>query len=1308
MKQNIFFENFVKSESVKGFLSTFKSLSEKGFAYEMVCNILTRFGFVEEFGIGCEHFEGNLNNGLQTLEEVKSLDYLTKSTTNYKKIKTGCSDITLKKDGVFYFCSVKYRDDMSMGLKDYDVNDIISVVTLLSPATKYEVVLFVMNKSLVIEKMKNAQSSQCLTKKIKFVIGLEEIESYFGQFKKHIHKNVDYDQYFFNRTKSFLRLRFHQELIIKKTLTCLRDGEKDVLWGCKPRSGKTYMAAGLIRELSVSVLITTNHPTEVRSQFMEMFEEYKDFEDWKFINIKKGEDLSMINGCNKNDKTIVFVSKQLLQTMDFKKLRDKFGLVVYDENHDGGTTSVCENLLRSLNCARVYLTGTPMKTIKKWNIPENCRLMWTLEDEKMCKKVMENIFSTDYFCQDKEGDDMIQNLIKNDLIEEEFKYYTKLPDLKFITVLYNMDLYRSLLKDVSDSVYGFSFTTLFSLTKDKAQFNFREEVKMFLRYISGSRREVDYKKGDQSIFKRIDGLLQKSGSRECKTQLWFLPPNNIDQISTNLKTLMKEDRILKEYEVLIVNSKQTISDVKLEIKKVEGKLIILAGSMLQLGVSIHSCDVVMLFNDTSSCDRLIQQSYRSMTESENKKVGIVVDLNPGRMISIINCITPSNLGVKQSLEYNYTYNLIGVDVDTYVQEEKPFEILDKLVEEWIRMPIHQYSSIFKRLDMELNEIEEDTQSLIYKYLNKINTDAVSKLIIDKKTDKGEEMKKGISREMIRFDDESDEELDVVDHEEEMKKYVIYFKKEILPYIIQLVSVLTIHTMHEDFLKLLRIIKMDNELLECFNEQSNVLWKQEDIIDVIIQISECIDLTTVNDICLSIKLKINGLIDNPAELLQLIHDCLKPKEIEKRQFGEVFTPLNFINENMLNDIEKYWMNVKKEDVWSNKELKWYDPAAGMGNYSIAIYYKLMNGLKTQIIDYELRKKHILENMLYMGELNKKNCYLMRKIFNVQNDYKLNLYEGDTLEIDIYKTFNVKKFDIIIGNPPYNEVLTKSGAKPLYHKFIEYYLDKCSVLSFIVPSRWFAGGKGLDKFREMMINRTDIVYIKHYDDACKIFGNLVDIKGGVNYFLIDENYNGLCDYNGANIKLNSFDVILDRKYYGIVNKLLDLKNKITDLYLGRYFGIESNDKNLCDNQKLVKCYVSQQKGFVKYIDNKFIKKEYNFYKVITTEGAFSANSGFGNSFIGNPNEVHTGSYISFKVKNENEANSLLSYMKCKLPNFMLSLRKISQHVNESTCKWIPLPPLDRIWTDKEIYKYFKLSDTDIKLIKETKIIGYKDLI
>jgi hypothetical protein len=82
--------------------------------------------------------------------------------------------------------------------------------------------------------------------------------------------------------------------------------------------------------------------------------------------------------------------------------------------------------------------------------------------------------------------------------------------------------------------------------------------------------------------------------------------------------------------------------------------------------------------------------------------------------------------------------------------------------------------------------------------------------------------------------------------------------------------------------------------------------------------------------------------------------------------------------------------------------------------------------------------------------------------------------------------------------------------------------------------------------------------------------------------------------------------------------------------------------------------------------------------------------------------------FEVVNEEEAKSLLTYMKCRLPNFMLSLRKMSQHTNESTCKWIPLPPLNKEWTDDEVYKHFKLSEDDIKLINDTNIVGYKNIV
>ena len=192
---------------------------------------------------------------------------------------------------------------------------------------------------------------------------------------------------------------------------------------------------------------------------------------------------------------------------------------------------------------------------------------------------------------------------------------------------------------------------------------------------------------------------------------------------------------------------------------------------------------------------------------------------------------------------------------------------------------------------------------------------------------------------------------------------------------------------------------------------------------------------------------------------------------------------------------------------------------------------------------------------MGELNKKNCFVVKQIFNLNNEYKLNLYEGNTLEIDIKKAFNKNKFDIIIGNPPYNECENKRGELlPIYNKFIEYYLSKTHILTYIIPSRWFSGGKGLDKFRNMMLTRKDIVYIKQIDDASSIFEG-VEIKGGVNYFLIDNLYNGICKYNDEDVILNKYDIFVSSKYYNLIDKLLKY-DSILKIFKGRNSKIYAN--------------------------------------------------------------------------------------------------------------------------------------------------------
>ena len=134
--------------------------------------------------------------------------------------------------------------------------------------------------------------------------------------------------------------------------------------------------------------------------------------------------------------------------------------------------------------------------------------------------------------------------------------------------------------------------------------------------------------------------------------------------------------------------------------------------------------------------------------------------------------------------------------------------------------------------------------------------------------------------------------------------------------------------------------------------------------------------------------LKSLIDKPKELMELINECLKPKDIEKKKFGEVFTPMKLVND-MLDKLDEYYIKENNKSIFEEKDFKWFDPANGMGNYPIAIYLRLMKGLKGVIKNRSERKKHILENMLYMSELNKKNVFVCKQIFDISAEYKLNL-------------------------------------------------------------------------------------------------------------------------------------------------------------------------------------------------------------------------------------------------------------------------------------------------------------------------------
>jgi hypothetical protein len=1330
-----FIDEIRNYDSIMDILDRVESSSDKGFVYERLWDIIIKCSACDRFTSDqYDHLIGQVNNGMPDI--LNDLKKYLKTEKVCSGNSTGISDISLldSKNGHHIFMSSKYYTN-EQSVDSYDISKIVNMADHNKHIYKnYTIFLLVKDKLGLLQKIKNAKhSNQYITKymKVDHILDINDLNQYFQVLKQFLNQYT-FDQFnaVIGKKQKHIKYRFHQKLLIDCALRSIDKGHKKILYGCKPRSGKTYIGGGLMIELmrqklNLNVLLITTAPKETLSQWREdLFDNHVDFNSFNRTDICTGKDFEKIDLTQKNH--LISCSKQILDYhFDHPKLKQiHFDLLIYDENHNGGTTNKAEISLETyLNnqTIRVYLTATYRKVVVKWEIPQECQLYWDIEDETWCKS--QNVSKLIA----KFGEHNINNTLeyfkkRGESIDETFNYYKSCPHLYYLTTMFDSDRYYQIKKKIKDSKYGFSMKALFSLLTSKAgqsTFQFPSEVSLFLSYISGSNKEQDFKNGDQSFFGRIKNISLQQNSRTTlsnqtfTTQAWYLPFGEgqlITDVSECLKNAMLNDNILKHFEIIIMNSnpKYKVTSPKKEIAKHEinaknnGKrgLIILLGKMCTLGITLSLCDVVMMLNDIEASDSYYQMIYRCLTESTkgDKPYGFVVDLNYSRMItSVINCLnstkTPNPINIEEKIKYVINNNLINIDIDMFkTQHHAQEQVTSKLIELWKNDPVNSFSYMMNKLKSISIPLEKQDQDLINQSFQNQSTEKPTK----RKTQIHE-------HEQLLPNGLAQEPPNNKISKEEIKSKIIILKpisltKDIYPYIIPLICILTLRDSKINLMDMLVTIKNDQQLSQIFNSQVSIWWQHphHQILNTIeFVLNKYKEFGNIIYTSASIfKANMMSLIDQPNQLLELINSCLKPKIIEKTKHAEVFTPMEIINE-MLDQLP--------QGIWSNPNLKWLDPANGMGNFPVAVYLRLMDGLENVMPDQAQRKRHILENMLYMVELNQKNVHVCQQIFDLNNQYKLNIHQGNFLNFDWKWQHKglITEYDIVLGNPPYNDEQKSTGSSPLYNKFIERVIDHCQYLLMIVPSKWFTGGKGLDKFRQMMFSRKDIVCVKHYDNASNIFES-VDIKGGVNYFLKDKNYHGLWNYNSFMID-PSINGLIEPKCHSLISKLSKYPLLITRYRSQNHYKIETNDPHLMDdchdlNQNYL-CYVSEQKGLIKYISQQYVTADVSSYKILVPDGAYGHGSGFGRRVLAKPGEVHSKTFISFDVKDECEAKSLFSYLNCRLPNFLLSLLKGTQHTSNKSCKLIPLPPLDRNWTNISVNQYFQLSNDEIELLNQS---------
>ena len=316
----------------------------------------------------------------------------------------------------------------------------------------------------------------------------------------------------------------------------------------------------------------------------------------------------------------------------------------------------------------------------------------------------------------------------------------------------------------------------------------------------------------------------------------------------------------------------------------------------------------------------------------------------------------------------------------------------------------------------------------------------------------------------------------------------------------------------------------------------------------------------------------------------------------------------------------------------------------------------------------------------------------------------------------------KLDAIVGNPPYQVMDgggTGSSAVPVYQKFMSLAKKmKPFNISMIMPAKWYTGGKGLDDFREEMLNDKRIAFIADFDDSRELFPT-ADIAGGICYLAWNSSHNGLCEFvsvkGGNRIKQerdlsDSSVFIREIGALKIIEKIKAHKEKDMSMvvYSRNPFGFTSNqDGNAAPFPDSVHMFTSKGWTYVKLSDVSSNADLIGKWKTMMSKtGAEHAGQSDSKgmkrviSRIGvlSPNEICSESYLLLSVfDSKEEAENLVSYMKTKFARFLLSSILLTQNIAKDKFQLIPLQDFSKPWTDAELYAKYGLTDEETQFIE-----------
>lgn len=1142
-----------------------------------------------------------------------------------------------------------------------------------------------------------------------------------------------------------ITLRPEQKDAVKKTKTTFKK-KNDMLWNAKMRFGKTLTALELIKENKYKkVLIMTHRPVVDESWFDDFNKMELSEEGYCYGSKNRGETIENLN--NSNNPYIYFASIQDLRGSKIfgGKVANKneliakidWNLIIIDEAHEGTQTELAQNVLnkvRKQNTKCLQLSGTPFNILDKYD--EDEVYTWDYVMEQSAK-----------YSWDKKH-------------PNEKNPYEDLPKISMYTFEMNKHFNDTHFINAEDK--SFNFMEFFKVDKETEKFVYEREVKRFLDNITTPNDRTNYPFSTETF------------RNELRHTLWLLPSVASAKALKNLMQnhkVFKDYEIINVVDDGKADDESLQSNAN-DIQRVKDaitddpsstKTITLTVRKLTTGVTVKPWTAVIFLSNTSSPMAYLQAAFRAQTPYSDEKFGrktnaYIFDFAPDRALKIMSASANLNTGVGkrnsnvQERQMKKLLNFLPI-IGEQGQGMKPYNVdslLMKLKKVYAEKAVKTgfdddsiYSDELLMLkDADLNDFN-DLKAIVgttKKERKPVEIQINNQNLTDEEYDDSEKAKKKPKK------DRTPEEQAALDKVNELKK-----QKKTMISILRSVSIripLMIYGMDLDVDKDIDI----NSFVERIDDES---WKEfmpkgvtKNLFRKFIKYYDAEVFIEAGRIIRN-KVKAYDNLDPEmrtekiAEIFGTFKNpdketVLTPWRVVNMQLGKTVGGLSFFddkfNETTVDGKNAmHWIqNELTDNVFENSR-KVLEINSKTGLYPLYMATSFYHKEFEKLNEYMAGKFSLEDEQRIWQSILNKNIFVIAKTpmsktitkrtlcgfkgYSTNIKYIENIVENSKNSIDsevrkIKEEFNVMKFDVIVGNPPYQEDDNngKGSATPIYQYFVALAKQlNPSLITLITPSVWFTGGKNLDNYRKEMLNDDHIEEIYSFTTPKEIFPT-ANLRGGVSFFLWNKEYsqksngglnvttisNGTIVESGKRLmRLKGIDIFISsNKSFEILQKLLENEsisidennsNNFSSIISARKpFGFSTSfkrNKNFKGKKdKLidpVKIYASG--NTFGYIERKMIKKKEEWIDNVKVLTPFANNISTDlnddniNAFVSEPNSICTETYLVIGADMNldfESAKNIVKYLKTKFVRFLISLAKANQNGTRKTYKFVPM--------------------------------------